>query len=219
MLAYKQNIIKFPMTEANEPTEEKVHTATDTSLPKLNPDESRNEIVCGLWKEKNYTSTEIAERLGITRSCVMGIVNRYGLIRRPGRQARKTKKIETVSLHEAPIEAWQQAIMPELKIMAQELNGENNDMEQAIVILSLIILKEYAECLWLSKVSGYDTKNITSMLHRAHKARIIKENGTPNVDLKDDKEFVLYAGVINGYFLLTEDDKFSIGDMLSEEIL
>src|SRR5437667_12739940 len=69
--------------------------------------------ICRLWQAQG-TAKKIAEHLDITKSTANNVVYKNGLTRKPMRT------VETVALADAPIEAWRQAVLPDLQQAAEE---------------------------------------------------------------------------------------------------
>ncbi|MGB9154382.1 MAG: hypothetical protein WCD70_14985 [Alphaproteobacteria bacterium] len=158
------------------------------------------------------SSTKIAASLSISRGVVSGVIWRNKLTKNPGSQTRK-QEVQSVSLQEAPVEAWQQAVLPKLRKEAKELGFKNDD---AYISLILILLKERAGCDWLHHVTGIDMEKIKKFSDRVSRAGIIWENGKPNVEINTDIDMILWSGLLDGTFYRTRDDKWGAGDILEQ---
>jgi hypothetical protein len=97
----------------------------------------RDSEVLRLWEAK-WSARKIAEYLGIKSSTVVYIIHKNGRARKP-RGARNTI---IVSLQDAPIEAWQQAMLPNLEQGADAF-GMKDSLKRAFVFVSLLRLKRY----------------------------------------------------------------------------
>ena len=148
--AHRKTVIEF-MPEVN----------TRPQLSKA----GREAEICRLWQAQ-WTAAKIAEHLDVPAHTVAYVVRKNGLIRKP----RRSRIVETVSLADAPIEAWRQAVLPELQ-QAAEADGLDDAWQRAFIILVLLRLKPYASLpefeAWAREVTGYDPEEIALFLQRA----------------------------------------------------
>jgi hypothetical protein len=89
--------------------------------------------VCG----RHWAGTKIAKHLDVSVSTVNNIVRKNGLVRKP-----RAKVVETVALADAPVAAWQQAVLPELQ-QAAEADGLDDAWQRAFIIFVLLRWKPY----------------------------------------------------------------------------
>src|ERR1700730_12665679 len=145
--------------------------------PQLGKAEREAEI-CRLWQAQ-WTAAKIAEHLDVPAHTVAYVVRKNGLIRKP----RGSRIVETVSLADAPIEAWRQAVLPDLEKAADTV-GLIDASGRALVILGLLRLKPYASLAefeaWVRNVTGYDPQEIALFLERSQNGHIVDEHGQPD---------------------------------------
>jgi hypothetical protein len=137
--------------------------------------------ICRLWQEK-WTARKIAEPLDTSQQAVQAVVRKNGLGRRPRGSASQG---ELVAFKDAPIEAWQQAVIPDLESAAEE-DGMSVRECRAFVTLCLLWKKPYASLAefktWLVEVTGYDPAELSAFLHRARDAGIVGPDEQSNPD-------------------------------------
>jgi hypothetical protein len=134
----------------------------------------RDAEICRLWQAK-WTSRKIAAHLNIPTYTVTNVVHKNGLARRP-----RGSRVQTVALADAPVEAWQQAMLPKLEAAAEAAAYDGID-RRAVIFLALLRTKPYASLpefeKWLHDVTGYDPEEIALFINRARDGHIIGENG------------------------------------------
>jgi len=180
--------------------------------------EQRDAEICRQWQAK-WTGPKIAEALGVKPHTIANVIRKNGLVRRVRDAAAESG--ETVSAADAPVEAWQQAMLPEVEKAGDEL-GMAGTLRRALVILSLLRLKPYPSLAafetWATQVTGYEQAEVTEFLRRAQAGLIINAEGQPDpaafkvieggAPPEIEVAAVLLAGVLDGTFLRTSDDKF-----------
>lgn len=201
MLAYKQNL--RPM---------------DRPAQDISDNEWLEKEILRLW-EAGWSGRKIAEYLSIKPAKVGNTVCKHGKARKPrGVQRRRG---ETVGLQDAPVEAWQQAVMPDLLKLADEL-GFQGSHEEAFIISCLLHLKDYVTTsgflYWAQAVTGYAKATIEGFIERGEQNGILI-NGLPNNRIfpsDDDDEatfqvgYVLIACALEGSMEVTEDGRWSV---------
>lgn len=222
MLGYSKNIITFPKDKKEEAVfqplvENKIETQNFRWTKKY------DDRLTELWLNKK-SSNYISQEMKLSRNSIMSRVRRLGLLGKGGTRSFKKKEYIYVSFQEAPIQAFKQALLPKLISEAEILAGDDEAMKKSIVILCLIFCRDYAEHKFLSAVTEWEWNDIALRLRRGAKAKFILDNGKPNHDIMklafgeniegEDIPLVLLAGVINGSFIRSEDDRYSIGDIL-----
>jgi hypothetical protein len=188
-------------------------TSDENTQPQLGKAE-RDAEICRLWQAQ-WPATKISEHLDVTVSTVNNVVRKNGLVRKP-----RAKVVETVALADAPVEAWQQAVLPELE-QAADAVGLNDAFRRALVILGLLRLKPYASLAefeaWVRDVTEYDPQEIALFLERAKNGHIVDEHGQPDpraytvIEEPDNSDIAaaIMAGVLCGKFNRTADDIIS----------
>jgi hypothetical protein len=186
-------------------------TADENMPPQLNIAE-RDAEICRLWQAQ-WTARKIADHLDVRAHTVAYVVRKNGLIRKP----RGSRIVETVALADAPVEAWQQAVLPDLDQAADDA-GFSDDWRRALIILALLRLKPYTSLAefqaWAREVTGYDPGEIALFLQRAKGGHILDENDQPDprayelIEEPDtsDVAAMIMAGVLLGKFNRTADD-------------
>jgi hypothetical protein len=184
-------------------------TADENTPPRLDNAE-RDAEICRLWQAQ-WTGRKIAEHLGVPAHTIAYVVRKNGLTRKP------RDIVQTVALADAPVEAWQQAVLPELQ-QAAEADGLTDAWQRAFIIVVLLRLKPYASLAefetWARQVTGYDPAEIALFLQRAKDGHIVCEDGQPDAlayKLVDEPENCdiaasIMAGVLLGKFNRTADD-------------
>jgi hypothetical protein len=186
-------------------------TADENMPPQLGVAE-RDAEICRLWQAQ-WTARKIAEHLDVRAHTVAYVVRKNGLTRKP----RGSRIVETVSLADAPIEAWQQAVLPDLEQAADDA-GFSDVWRRALIILALLRLKPYTSLAefeaWARDMTGYDPGEIALFLQRAKGGHILDENDQPDprayvlIEERDtsDVAAMIMAGVLLGKFNRTADD-------------
>jgi hypothetical protein len=189
-------------------------TSDETAQPQLSKAE-RDAEICRLWQAQ-WPGTKISEHLDVTVSTVNNVVRKNGLVRKP-----RANVVETVALADAPVEAWQQAVLPELQ-QAAEADGLDDAWQRAFIIFVLLRWKPYASLAefetWAREATGYDPEEIALFLQRAKDGHIVDEHGQPDplaYTLVEEPEncdlaAIIMAGVLLGKFNRTADDKISV---------
>jgi hypothetical protein len=189
-------------------------TSDENTQPQLSKAE-RDAEICRLWQAQ-WAGTKIANHLDVTVSMINNVARKNGLVRKP-----RAKVVETVAVADAPVEAWQQAVLPDLE-QAAKADGLDDVWQRAFIILVLLRWKPYASLAefetWAREVTGYDQKEIAVFLRRAKDGHILDENGQPDplaYTLVEEPEncdiaAIIMAGVLCGKFNRTADDKISV---------
>jgi hypothetical protein len=144
------------------------------------------------------------------------------IVHKNGRQRKhRQSQTVTVSLQEAPIEAWQQAILPHLEAVANGF-GTVGVLKRALIIACLLRLKEYGRLPefieWCCQVTRYNDSEVAIFMERGIRGHIIVDEQPSDevfrpigVDQEgDDIILVLIAGVSEGTFERTSDDQYSL---------
>ena len=175
----------------------------------------RDAEICRLWQAQ-WSGRKIAEHLDLTTSAVNNVIRKNGLTRKP-----RPRVVETVALADAPVEAWQQAVLPDLDRDAEAF-GLDEAGRRAYIIFGLLGAKPYASLpefeTWARDVTGYDPEEITLFLQRAKAGHIVGEDGQPDpaaYAMIEEPEngaiaAVIMAGVLLGKFNRTADDMISL---------
>jgi len=183
----------------------------EDTRPQLSKAEREAEI-CRLWQAQ-WTARKIADHLDARAHTVAYVVRKNGLTRKP----RGSRIVETVSLADAPIEAWQQAVLPDLEQAADDA-GFSDIWRRALIILALLRLKPYTSLAefeaWARDVTGYDPGEMALFLQRAKGGHILDENDQPDpracelIEEPDNSDIAatIMAGVLLGKFNRTADD-------------
>jgi hypothetical protein len=136
---------------------------------------------------------------------------------RPSKRAART---HTVSGADAPIEAWRQAMVPELEEVAETL-GARSAIKRAIVFMILLQFKPGMEIeafkVWARQVTGYKKAEIAAFAARGAKNFLIVD-GRPNVaafeqDLacgSEDVALTLLASVFVGRLCRNNNGLYSL---------
>jgi hypothetical protein len=204
MLSYKKHLT--PITNENWKSPEFVQQKT--TAPSL-----ESEIL-RLWDAK-WSGRKIAEYLGIKQHKVVYVVNKHD-------KARNPRQPKSVSFAEAPVEAWQQAMLPELEKCADAIGGQD-DMKRAVVVLGLLLLKPYDDLNvmpdFIEKVTGYGLSEIREFVERGKRSHIFDEIGKPDSNafplMKSQDRFenvigtCLLAGCLCGLFTRDKEDRYT----------
>jgi hypothetical protein len=204
MLSYKKQLT--PITNENWKSPKFINE--HTTGPSLDSE------ILRLWDAK-WSGRKIAEYLGIKQHKVVYVVHKNG-------KARNPRQPKSVSFAEAPIEAWQQAMLPELEKCADAIGGQD-DMKRAVVVLGLLLLKPYDDLNvmpdFIEKVTGYGLSEIRQFVERGKRSHIFDESGKPDskafplMNSQDEFESaigtVLLAGCLCGVFTRNKNDKYS----------
>jgi hypothetical protein len=199
MLAYRSN---FAPDDANV-------------VPLARDKAKRDTEIIRLWDAK-WSARKIAEYLGIRTWTVGNVVHKNGRARNPT----GPRKI-TVSIQDAPVETWQQAMLPELE-GASDAIGAADDLKRAFVFACLLRLKRYDNMPtfvdWAHQVTGYAKAEIAGFIQCGIDGFLIYD-GQPNpeafqcaetVEGGGDIALILIAAVFEGTFERDGEGRFSI---------
>jgi hypothetical protein len=188
--------------------------ADETVMPLSS--EKRDSEILRLWDAK-WTARKIGEYLGIKTAKVGYVVHKNGRARKPYGPRNRI----VVSLQEAPIEAWQQVILPDLKEAADAVSTESA-LKRAFVFACLLRMKMYDDIEWFidwaSQVTVYERDEIATFVERGVCGHLIV-NGQPNDEAFRNTEteegggyiaMALIACVFEGTLERTVDDRYSI---------
>jgi hypothetical protein len=130
--------------------------------------------------------------------------------------------LRTASAEDAPIEAWQQAMLPHLHKLA-DIHGLEGTSECAFVFLCLLRLKPFEKIGefkdWVHRVTGYPCYEIKEFVNRAMESFLIVD-GRSNAEAfesavtHDDEEsyvsVMLLTKVLEGKFRRHADSTYSL---------
>jgi hypothetical protein len=132
-----------------------------------------------------------------------------------------SRRTTIVNAQDAPIEAWQQAMLPHLRQLART-NGFDGNGECAFVFLCLLRLKSFERIGefkdWAHLVTGYPRYEIRAFVDRAKKGFLIMD-GQPSEDafLRDepdhevsDVNLVLMTKVLEGKLCRNASGEYSL---------
>jgi hypothetical protein len=182
-----------------------IAVATRAAHVRHRKNEQRDAEILRLWGA-GWSSKKIAEDLDIKASTVVNVVHKNKAARNP-----RGSRTITVSLENAPIEAWAQAMLPELEQSADEM-GASDAGKRAFVFACLLRLKPYDDIegfkAWVHQVTGYDQDEIAAFIGRGIAGFLIVDgqpNGEAFAHAETDEEggdiaLVLLAGVFEGRF-------------------
>jgi hypothetical protein len=135
--------------------------------------ELRNQRIVELWSQ-DKTSTEIAKMLGMTRSAVMGVVNRHGERKGPKKiieaKPPKTKVIEVADLKN-PLKSVRKRVKIKPVRQIEEISYARTKGKKIIDLGPF-------DCRWIFEDSSYCAKPKTFRSYCEHHARIVY---VPNV--------------------------------------
>jgi len=197
-----------------------VEFISDEEKPPRCSKAERDAEICRLWQAR-WSGGKIAEHLDLTTSAVYNVVRKKRLVRKP------RGVVQRIAFADAPIEAWQQAMLPEIEKVA-DAAGIDDVWRRASIIL-LLRSKPYASLpefeAWAREVTGYDLEEIALFLERAKNGHILAENGQPDPlayavaeePENSDLALILMAGVLRGVFNRTADDMYTAAPDLLQE--
>jgi hypothetical protein len=178
----------------------------------------RDAAILRLWQD-GWTAPKIAAHLDIALWTISNVVRTRGAARNP----RGSRAAITAGLDDAPIEAWQQAMLPKLEDIADTM-GLDDASKRAFVFIGLLRLKPYDDIeefkAWVHAVTGYDRDEITAFIERGMKGYLIVDH-QPNAEAfqslaADDEtgyvDVVLMTKVLEGTFCRHEDGAYSLPD-------
>jgi len=179
---------------------------------------NRDAEILRLWEAK-WSAKKIADYLDIKAYIVGNVVHKNGRARNP-----RGPRLIAVSLQDAPIEAWQQAMLPKFEQGADDI-GVPDAVKRAFVFACLLWTKKYDNLTdfaeWARRVTGYDANEIAAFIERGTCNHLIV-NGQPNEEAFRNTEIdetggdfalMLIAGVFEGTFERTVDNRYSLAGM------
>lgn len=172
----------------------------------------RDRAILQLWRD-GWTGKKIATHLAITPAIVGNVVHRRGATRRLGRRT-----ISTVGFADAPVEAWQQGLLPKLERSAGDEDSSDTG-KRVLVVLCLLLLKPYYDLedfkKWVRQFTGYD-QDITTFVERAEGFLIIdgrlSDDALAALETDDEigvVELMLMAMVLVGRFRRTAEGEYA----------
>ena len=179
---------------------------------RINNDD-RDAEICRLWQD-DWRVTEIAERLDISEPTIYNVVRKHDLVRKP------RGKAQTFTSDNAPIEAWQQVLLPRLHRAADE-NDLDGIQRRLFILLALLNNKPYSAlsdfAAWACEVTGYDADEVALFLDRAKQNHILGADDQPDPlafkaleeEHSDIAVFFLIL-TLGGFFIRSADAKYSL---------
>jgi hypothetical protein len=187
-----------------------------TAIPLTRDKAQRDMEILRLWDEK-WAARKIADHLSMKECTVAAVIRKNGRCRNPT----GSRKL-TVNLQDAPVDAWQQAMLPYIEEEADGF-GVTNVWKRAFVFASLLRMKKYDGIAsfidWAAQVTGYERDEIEAFVERGVRSKLIIY-GQPNEQAFRDAEteqgggdftFLMMVGVFEGTFERTADDRYWLG--------